>query len=101
MGMTVKLTFGKYRNWYVCEVPLSYLAWLWESDFIKEDLRESVHWEIRQRVGDGASMGNEVVVDKKRLQQIYRSLARDHHPDHGGDNNVMAGINLFYEALSQ
>jgi len=36
-----------------------------------------------------------------RVKTIYRSLARQYHPDHGGDNGVMAGINLFYEELCQ
>lgn len=82
-------------------MPLSYLAWLWESDFIKDELRKSVQREILERVGDGESMGSKVVADEKRIQRVYRSLAREHHPDHGGDNNVMTGINLFFEAMNQ
>ena len=96
----MRITFGKYKGWPVDELPLSYLAWLYEADFIKDELSESVRREILERVGGGESMAGEIVADKKHLQRIYRTLALEHHPDiAGGNGDIMAGINLFYEAL--
>lgn len=94
------LTFGKYRGWQIDELPFSYLAWLWETDFIKDELREAVRKEILCRVNDSEEMGGEVVADKKHLQRIYRTLALTYHPDiTGGNGDIMTGINLIYEAL--
>ena len=64
----------------------------------KPELREAARQEIRRRVSDYEPQPD---FDRGRLQRVYRTLALEHHPDHGGDNDVMAGINLFYEAISQ
>lgn len=33
------------------------------------------------------------------IKQAYKQLAKEHHPDHGGDNNLFAQINEAYETL--
>jgi uncharacterized protein (DUF3820 family) len=94
----VFLTFGKFKGYHLSEIPLSYLAWIFETLEEKPELIEAVRQEIRRRV-----CGYEPEVeplDRERLRRVYRTLAIEYHPDHGGDNGVMAGINLFYEAIS-
>ena len=96
----MKMTFGKFIGWQVDELPLSYLTWLYESDFAKPALLETVRREILSRLDDGEPMGGGAVMSKKHLQRIYRTLALEHHPDiTGGNSGVMAGINLFYELI--
>jgi hypothetical protein len=36
---------------------------------------------------------------KKVLEQRYRDLMNEHHPDHGGSTYVAASINIAYEYL--
>ena len=93
------LNFGKYRAWHLSEIPLSYLAWIFETLEEKPELHEATRQEIRRRVSDYEPEPE--CLDRDRLRQVYRTLALKHHPDHGGDNSVMAGINLFYEAIRQ
>lgn len=37
--------------------------------------------------------------DKKKLQQVYRSLSLKHHPDHGGDTETFQKMNAAYQTL--
>ena len=76
---------------------MSYLAWLFENLTEKPELHEAARAEIRRRVS-----GYEPEhLDADRLRRVYRTLAIEHHPDHGGDNGIMTGINLFYESIKQ
>lgn len=93
------LNFGKYRGHDLSEIPLSYLAWIFETLDGKPELIEAARQEIRRRVS-GYEPDPEPL-DAERLRRIYRTLAIEHHPDHGGDNGIMAGINLLYEAIRQ
>ncbi|MFH2119846.1 MAG: DUF3820 family protein [Pseudomonadota bacterium] len=93
------LAFGKYRGYRLSEIPLSYLAWIFETLDGKPELHEATRQEIRRRVSGYEP--NPEPLDADRLRRVYRTLAVEHHPDHGGDNHVMAGINLFYEAIRQ
>ena len=90
------MNFGKFKGWHLSEIPLSYLAWIFETLAEKQELHEAARQEIRRRISDYEL---EPDLDKGRLQRVYRTLALTYHPDRGGDNGVMAGINLFYEAL--
>jgi hypothetical protein len=94
----VFLNFGKYRGCHLSEIPLSYLAWIFETLEEKPELHEAARQEIRHRVC-GYEPEPEYM-NRERLRRVYRTLAIEHHPDHGGKNDVMTGINLFYEAIS-
>lgn len=93
------LSFGKYRGWHLSMIPFSYLAWVFENLEEKPELHEAARQEIRRRVS--SSKSDIEPLDTERLRRVYRALAIEHHPDHGGDDRVMAGINLFYEAITQ
>ena len=94
------LNFGKYRGRYLDEVPLSYLAWLFESLNGRPDIREAALGEIRRRV-----LGYELDAEPlstERVKRVYRTLAMEFHPDrNGGNGDAMKGINAFYEAIRQ
>jgi len=92
------LRFGKYRGWRVDEVPMAYLAWLFENLDGKPELQEAARQEIQRRVsGYGEDADH---LDAGRIQRVYRTLAMEFHPDRtGGNGEVMKGINAFYEAI--
>ena len=92
------LNFGKYRVYDPSEIPLSYLAWIFETLEEKPELHQAARQEIRRRVCGYEPEADPL--DRERLRRVYLILAIEHHPDHGGDNGVMAGINLFYDAIS-
>ncbi len=54
------LTFGKYRGEDIVDVPIGYLEWLEEQDWLREELREEVQFEIQRRGGDVTSLGRAV-----------------------------------------
>jgi len=56
----VKLTFGKYKGEELHEVPISYLMWLEEQDWVRPDLRKDLQYEIARRTGDVSSLGRVV-----------------------------------------
>jgi hypothetical protein len=94
------LNFGKFKGWYVDEVPLSYLAWLFESLTGKPDIREAARAEIQRRVS-GYELDTEPL-SMERVKRVYRTLAMEFHPDrNGGNGEAMKGINAFYEAIRQ
>ena len=92
------LRFGKYKGWYVEEVPLSYLAWIFESLTGKPEIQEAALDEIRRRVS-GYELNGEPL-SMERVKRVYRTLAMEFHPDrNGGNGEAMKGINAFYEAI--
>lgn len=94
--MVVK--FGKYKGWPISEIPLSYLAWIFENLDGKPDLQEAARREIQRRV---SGYEYDEPFDRDVLRRLYRTLAMEHHPDKGGNGDIMKGINLFYEAMSE
>ena len=94
------LNFGKFRGWHVEEVPLSYLAWIFESLTGKPEIQEAALNEIRRRVS-GYELNGEPL-NMERVKRVYRTLAMEFHPDrNGGNGEAMKGINAFYEAIKQ
>ena len=94
------LNFGKYRGLHVSEVPLAYLAWIFESLTGRLDIREAALDEIRRRVS-GYELDAEPL-SMERVKRAYRTLAMEFHPDrNGGNGEAMKGINAFYEAIRQ
>lgn len=51
------LLFGKHKDEDTADVPLSYLKWLEEQDWIREDLREECQYEIQRREGNRPGIG--------------------------------------------
>ncbi|MFZ2399636.1 MAG: hypothetical protein WAW31_13350 [Smithella sp.] len=81
-------------------MPLSYLAWLFESLTGKPEIRGAALDEIRRRVS-GYELDTEPL-SMERVKRVYRTLAMEFHPDrNGGNGDVMKGINAFYEQIKQ
>ena len=81
-------------------MPLSYLAWLFENLGGRPDVREAARAEIERRVTWGHAWAP-VPLDMDKVKRIYRELAFQFHPDHGGDTGVMQGINIFYKLITE
>ena len=92
------LNFGKYRGYEISELPLSYLAWLFENLGGRPDIQEAARAEIRRRVSGYEPTPD--TLDADRVRRVYRTLAMEFHPDHGGNGEMMKGINAFYAALT-
>ena len=56
----MELLFGKHKGMDLRDVPSSYLKWLEEQDWIKDDLRKELNFEIERREGDRPGMGKVV-----------------------------------------
>jgi len=55
----MKLTFGKYKDQDTTDVPLGYLKWLEEQDWLSDSLRDECNYEIARREGDRPGVGKE------------------------------------------
>jgi len=55
----MKLTFGKYKGEDIEDVPISYVRWLEEQDWLESRLREECQLIIRRAEDDRSSIGKE------------------------------------------
>jgi uncharacterized protein (DUF3820 family) len=54
------LPFGKHKGEDLRDVPLDYLKWIESQDWLKDEMREEVQFEINRRSGDRPGMGKVV-----------------------------------------
>jgi hypothetical protein len=101
----MKMPFGKYHDWPLAAVPLSYLAYALENWELEPGLRLAMATEVRRRVallcpdcnGHAALRWLQEAIEATR-----RSLAVKYHPDrHGGNHALMRVANEFAAELLQ
>ena len=100
----MRIPFGKYKNWFLYELPDDYLEWLRFDIDLREPLRTAIFREYNTRFEATETVHREEktlsVIDSTALRKIYLTLAQQYHPDRiGGNGDVMKGINIFYEAI--
>lgn len=61
------MPFGKHKGEDICDIPIDYLKWLEEQDWMNERFRKDVQFEIERRTGDRSSMGR-IVPGKVNLK---------------------------------
>jgi Putative quorum-sensing-regulated virulence factor len=91
------LQFGKYKGMDAADVPPDYLKWLERTQ--TASLRE-LRAQMR-RLGLTTSEDTTVVyrtagltpAQLEMMETGYRHLAQRRHPDHGGSNEAMRGLN--------
>jgi hypothetical protein len=113
-GTSPRLTFGKHRGCRLDQVPLGYLAWLIESGVARQyGLIEAARAEIVSRHNldhvsymshhSGAALRLSADIDADVLRRLVvagrRSLARELHPDIGGDLGDMQSVNAATDFL--
>lgn len=54
------LTFGKHKGEDTGDVPLSYIKWLEEQDWISDALREECQYLIQRGEGNVSSLGKDI-----------------------------------------
>jgi hypothetical protein len=91
------LQFGKYKGKDAADVPTDYVKWLERTQ--TANLRE-LRAQMR-KLGLTTSQDTTVVyktagltaAQLEMMETGYRHLARQRHPDHGGSNEAMRGLN--------
>jgi putative quorum-sensing-regulated virulence factor len=91
--MTDTIGFGKYAKTPLADVPEGYLLWLLDQ---QGKLCETIQEELarRERAAEASMSWIERIISVG-----YRELSKRHHPDAGGTNAEMQGVNSAYEVL--
>jgi hypothetical protein len=102
----MKMPFGKYKNYFLSDLPDDYLEWLRFDIDLREPLRTAIFQEYNTRfeMADREHQEEKTlsIIDSSTIKKIYWKLAQQYHPDRiGGNGDVMKGINLFYEEIKQ
>lgn len=87
------LRFGKYKGQQITDVPTEYLEWLVQQN--KNTLAD-IEEELERRV---AAESANLPIIQQVIQAGYRALAKQHHPDVGGDPSKMKEVNNAVEYL--
>lgn len=53
----MKMPFGKYKGEDVCDLPIDYIKWLEEQDWVRDELRKELQHEIEKHDGDRPGKG--------------------------------------------
>lgn len=103
----MRVLFGRYAGTPVPDLPDPYLRWLNARPWLYGALREAVEREHRQRFGAQRpllvpSLPEPVREAARRIVTAgYRAVAREVHPDVGGDVGAMRHANAAAEALRE
>jgi hypothetical protein len=92
------MPFGKHKGAALEDLPDAYVQWLHGLPDLREPLRSHVDAEWRIRFGGTASALPILSVEARPMVEAiittgYRALARQHHPDHGGQTRSMQLVN--------
>lgn len=98
-----RMPFGRYRGCALLEIPTNYLVWVIEkSDITDIDVRRAIRAELAWRFTDasGRTLPTTAITIPSSLttpvtsiiKHGVRDLARQHHPDVGGDPETMRAI---------
>jgi hypothetical protein len=104
----MKISFGKYRGRCLEDLPNDYLDWL-STRFLQEPLKSAVEAECRRRAGTNRDdfsqdfefrlTGDDRTIARRIVENGRRALAKNSHPDAGGDPAVMTRINVVADAM--
>ncbi len=93
--MSTYLRFGKYKDHDIRDVPSTYLEFLIES--ASQTIEDCDHeLQRRQQIEE-----SNLTWEQRIVEAGYRSLAKKHHPDHGGSVEEMQQVNNAVESLRE
>jgi hypothetical protein len=88
------MPFGQYKGALLSELPADYLAWLLSLGTVRDPLRTALFTE-RERRATLASL--DLKLARSIVDTGFRALAKQAHPDAGGELRTMQRLN---EAVS-
>ena len=98
----VRMPFGKFRGQLLEDIPLSYLAWLFEqATGLSERLEQAILAELRLRLAINAPAPALAPGWEEVARRWHAQLALKHHPDRGGSTAAMRVVNEAYELLRE
>lgn len=97
------MPFGRYRGTPVRDLPDAYLEWLLALDDLREPIRSAVLAEHRRRATTTRDTRRPGALDHEIAERLiaagYRRLAREMHPDAGGDPARFRALSETRDAL--
>jgi len=101
----MKMPFGRYRNWPLSCIPLSYLAYGLENWELDAELQYAIAAEVLRRVValyPDCNGHGEVQRLREAVEATRRALAVKYHPDrHNGNHMLIKVANEFAATLLQ
>ncbi len=94
------MTFGKYKNVPVEDIPHDYLVWVMENIHdLNPWLRQAIVNVLATRPAEPAGTQIATVDARGLVKSWYRHASRKYHPDHGGSHMAEIVVNDCYETL--
>jgi hypothetical protein len=92
------MPFGKHKGKELESIPHDYLIWLLDNAELRSDTLKN---EIEKILGinEDAHVGIDREQIKNAMQEWYRELCKQFHPDAGGSHEAMKTVNAAYEKL--
>jgi hypothetical protein len=104
-GADHRMPFGKFKGTPLGEIDGDYLYWLAGIE-LRPRLRAAVQAELERRAAGAEVMGPAIPAELREpaaeiIERGFRAAARQHHPDHGGDDRRMRGVLAARDALAR
>jgi hypothetical protein len=103
------MPFGKYKGCPVADLDSGYLEWLVSADILYDSrLRDEVEAEHARRTSrtQVRPAGTTITIERAHIPVVrqlvdagFRVLAKQHHPDVGGDTVAMQRLNAAVAAI--
>ena len=99
--MSMVMPWGKYKHTPIDRIDSSYLCFVLDRCHVDPDLSQAIRAELQARFGAPSSprsrRSTKCCPDPDMATEIVsagrRALARQHHPDTGGDTAIMQRLN--------
>lgn len=96
------VSFGKYKDCKISEIPSSYIVWMLENVSLSECDMKILKGYLCKKLGIEQDF---ITISEQTSEQtdyagIYKKLAKKYHPDCiGGNTEAMQAINEYYQLL--
>ncbi len=108
----VRMPFGKYKGQLIDDLPLDYIEWCLDNLDLRPELEDAFERRLEGKSSYSSppppppNSGFLPKLDSKDIPLLIelmeagrRSMAKSHHPDHGGDTATMQRINRIVDQV--
>jgi uncharacterized protein (DUF3820 family) len=106
----MNMPFGRYVGEKIQDIPTTYILWLLENGTnMSEELTKELKNVMADRLGLKTKTKTEIKekiiyrstspVTPEFVKIIRNDLAKEYHPDKGGNTTAMQAINRFYDEI--